>query len=201
MDASTRLSTKLLLSVTHSINTISTTDTTIKNGFTQTQKHKVIPSPKSPFTQKTTEGEQQFGELKTHATIRTLVRALHCCIHFSLSLGKKNLEKKYPYKSQLRFFSSVSPVCLSTSPQPHSSFLLLPLYRSRTSYPGTRTFKWKLPPLFFCPALSLSSPFTLLNCSSSQLSFPAVCLSTASPSSSTSPTFCLPAPLPLVCLF
>lgn len=123
--------------------------------------------------------------------IRQYAPGLESCIAVStsLSFGKNKLGKKNPNSHRLRFSSSVSPVFLSTSSPAHSSFLLLPLYRSRTSYPGTRTFKWKLPPLFFCPALSLSSPFTLLNCSSSQLSFPAVCLSTASPSSSTSPTF------------
>lgn len=69
------------------------------------------------------------------------------------------------------------------------------------SYP---TFKCSPPYFFSCPVLLLSL-LTSLHCSTSQLSFPAVCLSTASPSSSSFlpalSHFCLPTPLPLVFLF
>lgn len=79
------------------------------------------------------------------------------------------------------------PLCSSNSLLQPSGAPRLPLCCSRTSFPNTRTSKWK-PPYF--PALLSSSSslslLTLLHCSSSQLSFPAACLSTASPSSSSS---------------
>lgn len=72
----------------------------------------------------------------------------------------------------------------STSSPQHSRTRQLLHCCTSTSYP--RLFKWK-PPYF--PALPSSSSLpllTLLHCSSSQLSFPAVCLGTASSSSSSS---------------
>lgn len=70
----------------------------------------------------------------------------------------------------------------NSSPQ-HSRVPQLPLCCSRTSYPNTRDSNWK--PAYFPALLSSSlSLLTLLHCSSSQLSFPAVCLGAASPSSS-----------------
>lgn len=88
----------------------------------------------------------------------------------SVSLGKKKQKncKNHSSLRWLRFCPPVSPSSSSpssTSSLPHSSFLPLPLQRTRTSYPDTRTFKWK-PPYF--PVLSspppppLSSHFTPL---------------------------------------
>lgn len=108
-----------------------------------------------------------------------------------------SLEKKRDFKNhwsvwtqilhRLSFFFPAS-----TSSIQRSSFRPLPLRH--------KDFEMEAP-LFSCPLLSL---LTSLQCSSSQLSVPAVCLSTASPSSSSFlpllSHFCLPAPLSLVSL-
>lgn len=94
------------------------------------------------------------------------------------SLGKKNCAQ---ISGACVSAVLVFPSFPSNSSLQHSGAPRLPLCCSRTSFPNTRTPKWK-PPYF--PALLSSSSLsllTLLHCSSSQLSFPAVCLSTASP--------------------
>lgn len=88
-----------------------------------------------------------------------------CIAAFTCLSWKKSLKKK---KSLRCSDGSDSPrlpfLLLSTiSPLQHSSFLPLPLRRSRTSYPDTRTFKWK--PFYFpvpSPPPSRSSHFTPL---------------------------------------
>lgn len=114
----------------------------------------------------------------------TPMKALHRCLHLSPSL----LEKKKSLQSLtvvrwLRFSPSFSCrlsllyntpcLCLCTAPGLH-----IP----------TRGLSNGSPLIFLScpPPLSL---LTSLHCSSSQLSFPAVCLSTASPSSLPSLTF------------
>lgn len=129
-------------------------------------------------------------QMQTHAQTHSLphctltpVRALHRCLHFFPSL----LEIKKIFKKSLQSVSApiLSPVPpsffpASTSSLLCSSFRPLPLRRSRTSFPDRRTFKWKLQyfPVLSCPLLL--SLLTSLQCSSSQLSFPAVSLGTAS---------------------
>lgn len=92
----------------------------------------------------------------THSTL-TPVRVLHrCCLHLFPSLLEKYVKVSFRPDS-LSFHPS------TTSPLQHSSFLLLPLCCTRTSYPDTRTCGNGSPPYF--PALSspsLSSDFTPL---------------------------------------
>lgn len=72
----------------------------------------------------------------------------------------------------------------TSSPHPSRARRLLPPC-TRTSHPSL--FKWKPPDFPALPSSSLSR-LTLLHSSSSQLSFPAGCLGTASPSSSRRPS-------------
>lgn len=124
----------------------------------------------------------------------------------SVSLEKKKEFKNHSSLCRLRFspvapsFSRCLPLlydtpascrCLCTEPGLHIA---------------TRGLSNGSPLIFLSCPLLLLSLLTSLHCSSSQLSFPAVCLSTASPSSSFSflpplSHFCLPAPLSLVSLF
>lgn len=118
------------------------------------------------------------------------------------SLVSVSLGKKKDFKKSLQSVSAQIP--------PRPSFFF-PASTSSVQYSSFQDFisrhedKCKHPyfPVQSCPLLL--SLLTSLQCSSSQLSFPAVCVSTASPSSSSflPPLFhfCLPAPLPLVSLF
>lgn len=125
-------------------------------------------------------GEPEFGEseayaltflIQTHVRAHTLSPSLHthssespASLPSLVSLGKKSLKKKSVRCSDGSDSPRLPFLLLSTiSPLQHSSFLPLPLRRSQTSYPDTRTFKWK--PFYFpvpSPPPSWSSHFTPL---------------------------------------
>lgn len=124
-------------------------------------------------------GEPEFGESEAYALtflIQTHVRAHTlsfppyslqwepCIAAFTCLSWKKKFKKKSVRCSDGSDSPRLPFLLLSTiSPLQHSSFLPLPLRRSQTSYPDTRTFKWK--PFYFpvpSPPPSWSSHFTPL---------------------------------------
>lgn len=137
----------------------------------------------------------------SHHTL-TPMRALHRCLHLSPSLSWKKKKKK---KVKITPVSAGSdPSCLSfffpvvyLFSENNPASVLRCLCAAAGLHIPTRGLSNGSPLIFLsCPLLL--SLLTSLQCSSSQLSFPAVCLSTASPSSfSFLPPlshFCLPAP-------
>lgn len=89
----------------------------------------------------------------------TPMKALHRCLHLSPSLLEK---KKIPPVSDSSPLAQILSLFFLSSISSLQHSLPLPLHSSRTSYPDTRTFKWKPPYFPVLSSSSLSSHFTPL---------------------------------------
>lgn len=166
-------------------------------------------------------GEPEFGEseayaltflIQTHVRAHTLSPSLHthssespASLPSLVSLGKKSLKKKNQSGALMAQILRVSPsfFCRLSLPYsiPASCRCLCAAPRLHILTQGLSNGS---PFIFLSPHHLLLGLLTSLHCFSSQLSFPAVCLSTASPTASSSSSFLPPLShfcLPLVPLF
>lgn len=98
----------------------------------------------------------------------------------SVSLGREKKKKKVKI-TPVSDFPLLSLPQLSTSSPQHSSFLRLPLLRTRTSYPKHEDLQMEAP-LFSCPVLSSSSSSLFsLHSTVPLLSFPSLLSALAPP--------------------